>query len=83
MKLNDDLLKILARTYAKSTLINTAYKKKDISFKTDEEGNPVLLFIGKRTEDGHIRGQRYARTLKRESEGNIVKDHWEMKGKAT
>ena len=83
MKLNEDLLKILSKTYTKSTLINSSYKQKDISFKTDEDGNPILLFIGKRNEDGLIKGERYARTLKRNKDGIIYKDHWELKGKAT
>lgn len=82
MKLNEDLLKILGKTYAKSTLVNSLYKGKEIAFKTDEEGNPILLFIGKRTETGGIKGERYARTLKRDNEGNVFKDHWELKGKA-
>ena len=83
MKLNDELLKILSKTYTKSTLINSSYKQKDISFKTDAEGNPILLFIGKRLDDGNIKGERYARTLKYNKDGNILKDHWELKGKAT
>jgi len=83
MKLNEDLVKILSKRYTKSTLINSVYKRKDIIFKTDEEGNPVLLFIGKKSDDGTIKGERYARTLKRDKEGNIFKDHWELKGKAT
>lgn len=82
MKLNDDLVKILSKHYSKSTLVNSVYKGKDIAFKTDEEGNPILLFIGKKS-DGIIKGERYARTLKRDKDGNIFKDHWELKGKAT
>jgi hypothetical protein len=83
MKLNDDLLKLLSKTYERSTLISSVYKGKDISFKTDAEGNPVLLFIGKRNDDGSIKGERYARTLKRDKDGVVFKDHWELKGKAT
>ena len=83
MKFNEDLLKILSKAYEKSTLINTAYKGNDISFKTDAEGNAVLLFIGKRQPDGTIKGERYARTLKHDRENNVIKDHWELKGKAT
>jgi hypothetical protein len=82
MKLNDDLLKILSKTYSKSSLINSSYKNNDISFKTDPDGNPILFFIGKRREDGTIKGERYARTLKHDREGQIIKDHWELKGKA-
>ena len=82
MKLSEDLLKILSKNYEKSSLINSSFKRKDISFKTDSEGNPVLLFIGKRTDDGTIKGERYVRTLKRDKDGNIFKDHWELKGRS-
>jgi hypothetical protein len=34
-------------------------------------------------EQGKIKGERYARTLKYDREGNLIKDHWELKGKAT
>jgi hypothetical protein len=54
-----------------------------LSFRTDEDGNAILLFIGKKTEAGTIKGERYARTLKKDREGKIFKDHWELKGKAT
>ena len=83
MKHSDEMIKILSRTYAKSTLINSEFKGNAISFKTDEEGNAILLFIGKRTINGTIKGERYSRTLKRDRDGNIFKDHWELKGKAT
>lgn len=83
MKLSDDLQKKLGKLYEPSSLIEMKYKGYDLSFKTDEEGNAILLFIGKKTEQRTIKGQRYARTLKRDSEGKIFKDHWELKGKAT
>jgi hypothetical protein len=41
------------------------------------------LFVGKADEAGNIRGDRYARTLKYDREGKLIKDHWERKGKAT
>jgi len=34
-------------------------------------------------EDGSIKGERYVRTLKHDKEGKIIKDHWELKGKAS
>ena len=64
-------------------MIEMKYKGYDLSFKTDDEGNAILLFIGKKTEQGTIKGERYARTLKKDREGKIFKDHWELKGKAT
>jgi hypothetical protein len=41
------------------------------------------FLFGKLKEDGTIKGERYARTLKYDKEGKIIKDHWELKGKAT
>jgi len=83
MALGEDLQKKLAKKYEISTMVEMQYKGYDLSFKTDEDGNAILLFIGKKTERGTIKGERYARTLKKDREGKIFKDHWELKGKAT
>ena len=50
---------------------------------TNKDGNAIQLFMGKANEDGAIKGDRYARTLKYHREGHLIKDHWERKGKAT
>jgi hypothetical protein len=39
--------------------------------------------MGQRDEPGSIKGERYARRLKFDNSGNMIKDHWEHKGKAT
>jgi hypothetical protein len=83
MPLNDDLIKILRKTHEPSVLINMRFRGNDIAFKTDKDGNAVLLFIGILKEDGSIKGKRYVRTLKYDREGKIIKDHWELKGNAT
>ncbi len=83
MKLSDDLQKKLSKVYEPSAIIELTYKGYDLSFKTDEEGNATVLFMGKKTEKGTIKGERYARTLKKDREGKIFKDHWELKGKAS
>jgi len=83
MKLSEALQKTLSKTFEPSTMIEMEYKGNDIAFKTDEKGNPVLLFIGRKNEKGQIKGERYARTLKSDRNGGIIKDHWELKGKAT
>jgi len=83
MKLGEPILKILNKTYEPSSMINTTFKDYDLAFKTNEEGLPILLFMGKMTESGSIKGERYARTLKKDSQGNLIKDHWELKGKAS
>ena len=83
MKLSEDLQKKLSKVYEPSTMVEMKYKGYDLSFKTDEEGNAILLFIGKKTAQGTIKVERYARTLKKDREGKVFKDHWELKGKAT
>lgn len=82
MKLSEDFQKKLHKIYEPSSVINMKYRGNDIAVKTDEHGNAVLLFIGRMQEDGRIKGERYARTLKYDREGKIIKDHWELKGKA-
>lgn len=57
------------------------FKGYDIAFKTDDEGNPILLFIGKKNDQGLIKGQRYARRLLKDKSGTIIKDHWDDKGR--
>lgn len=83
MALNEDLQKKLSKKFEPGTSVEMTFRGNDLSFKTDDEGNAILLFIGKKTEQGTIKGERYARTLKKDREGKILKDHWELKGKAT
>ncbi len=83
MSLSEDLIKKLSGVYEPSATIYQRFKEKDIAFKTNEKGNAVLLFIGKRSEDGLVRGERFARRLAYDKEGKIIKDHWDNKGKAT
>jgi len=40
------------------------------------------LWDGK-NESGNIKGQRYTRILRVGRDGKTIKDHWELKGKAT
>ena len=83
MALSEDLQKKLSKKFEASSMVEMKYKGYDLSFKTDEEGNPILLFLGKKTDQGTIKGERYSRTLKKDREGKIFKDHWDLKGKAT
>ncbi|MEN5085929.1 hypothetical protein ABE426_05625 [Sphingobacterium faecium] len=83
MSLKEPILKILAKQYAQSSMIEQKFGRYDLLFKTDEEGRPILLFIGTKASSGNIIGERYARRLKIDDEGNTIKDHWELKGKAT
>lgn len=81
MALGPDLLKMMSKKYEPSRFFERRFKRYDIAFKTDEEGNPVLLFVGKKNEQGTIKGQRYARRLVKDDAGTIIKDHWDDKGK--
>lgn len=83
MASGEDLQKKLSKKFEPSSMVEMKYKGYDISFKTDEEGNAIVLFIGKKTEQGTIKGERYSRRLKKDNNGNMLKDHWELKGKAT
>ena len=82
MSLGADLQLKLSRRYEPSSLVHFHFRGKDVAVQTDAEGNPMVAFIGKRDEAGRIRGQRYSRTLKADASGRVVKDHWDLKGKA-
>ncbi len=81
MKIGNKLLKKLQKTYTPSTLIDFTFERYDAAMKTDEAGQPVLLFIGKRDENGKIRGHRFVRTLIRGEGNEVIKDHWDNHGK--
>jgi hypothetical protein len=59
-----------------------------LSFKrsvvqADENGDAFRAFIGKANKQGLIKGDRFSRTIKKDRQGNIIKDYWERKGKAS
>ena len=83
MALSENLRSKLKKIYAPSSLVNIKYKGNDVAFKTDADGNPVVLFIGRRDAAGIVKGERYVRTLKRDNSGKVFKDHWDLKGKAS
>jgi hypothetical protein len=83
MELREPILKIINKIYEPSALIDLTFKRYDLSIKTDEKGRAILLFMGQRKDNGLIAGERYARRLKENVDGNIIKDHWEHKGKST
>lgn len=81
MKIGDRLLKKVSKKYEPSTLVRFTFERYDVAVKTDEEGNPILLFIGKANEQGTIKGDQFARKLVKNTAGVVVKDHWDYKGK--
>jgi hypothetical protein len=84
MPINNQLEAKLAKTYEPSARIDDTFRGNDITIISNEHGEAVTLFIGKRREDGAISGERYVRRIKKRSEsGAIEKSHWEGKGKVT
>lgn len=83
MPLSDDLLKKLAQKFEPQSNVSMRFKGYDLVIITDKDGNAVQLFMGKANGEGTIKGDRYARTLKHDKEGHLIKDHWERKGRAT
>ena len=80
-KIGEPLLKKLSKLYEPSAMVHQKFKSYDLAFKTDEEGNPVLLFIGKADREGNIKGDQYTRRLLKDKTGNVIKDHWDYKGR--
>lgn len=83
MKLGPELIKLLSQIYSPDSMVSMKFKGLDIAFKTNAEGQAILLFLGRADNTGNIKGSRYVRTLKKDEEDKILKDHWELKGKAT
>ncbi len=80
MELQEPIRKILNKKYQPSSLIVTRYERYDIAIKTDRDGDPMVLLMGRKDEKGHVRGERFTRRLKQTVDGNIIKDRWEHKG---
>lgn len=80
MDLGEQLLKILNKRYAPTSLIETRCQQYDVAFKTDREGLPMVAFIGRKNDKGMLLGERFARRLCQLVNGTIVKKNWENKG---
>jgi len=80
MKIGDKLMKVLNKKYEPSNSFTSRFERYDIAIKTDDEGNPILLFIGNANSDGMIKGNRFSRVLIKDKSGKIIKDHWDHKG---
>jgi len=59
MALTEGLIKKLRQQYQPHSTIELSFRGKDISIITDKEGNAMQLFIGKRKENGMVKGERY------------------------
>jgi hypothetical protein len=83
MALSESLIKKLSAKFPPGEMADLKFRGMDLTIKADEQGHAILLFIGKRMDDGHIKGERYARRLLFDKEGKVIKDHWENKGKSS
>jgi len=81
MKIGPEIMKLLAKSYAANEMIKQRFGRYDLAFKTDEGGRPMMLFIGKADAAGKIKGERFTRRLLTDETGNVIKDHWDNKGK--
>lgn len=75
------LEKKLSKIFEPSSNIDLSFKGNDLTILTNEQGEAVTLFIGKRKNNGNISGERYARRLVKDENGKIIKSHWDNKGK--
>jgi len=82
MELQEPVLKILRKKYQPSSCIETHCSQYDMAFKTDRDGDAIVLLLGRKDEKGQIRGERFTRRLRQLLNGRIVKEKWEHKGKA-
>lgn len=81
--LKETILKVLDKQYAPGSMVEVRFGRYDLVFKTDEQGRPILLFMGQKDDNGRIKGERYARRLITDAAGKVLKDHWDHKGRAT
>lgn len=73
----------LAKKYEPHAKINDVFHGNDITFLTNELGEAITLYIGKRKDNGFIEGEYYYRTLQKNAEGKIVRSHWDRQGKVS
>lgn len=70
----------LNKKFRPQTRYDASFRGNDITYFTNELGEPVTLFIGERQENGNIKGDYYTRSITREGE-KVIKSHWDNKGK--
>jgi len=71
----------LNKKFRPQTRYDATFRGNDITYYTNELGEPVTLFIGERQKDGNIKGEYYTRTIKHGEGEKVIKSHWDNKGK--
>ncbi len=83
MPLKPALLKKLAGTFPSNTMVPLHFHGLDAFIRIGPDGLAWQLFLGKLDTSGRIRGERYVRTYKLDPDGRVIKDHWDLKGRAS
>ncbi len=83
MPIQPDLETRLGKPFPPDSRVEDSFRGKDLTILTNDKGEAVTLFIGKRNIDGSIKGERYVRRIIRNDDDSILKSHWDCKGKVT
>jgi hypothetical protein len=73
----------LNKLYPPSSRIDDQFRGIDITFITNERGEVMHLYIGRRMSGGDISGEHYVRQVKQRENNAISKSHWDNKGKVS
>jgi len=76
MGLKEPILKILRKKYDCVSLIACSCNQYELSFKTDESGDPLQAFLERKTSKGNVKGQGYIRCMIHDASGRLNKDYW-------
>lgn len=71
----------LAKKYAANATFHERFGNQDITYLTDDQGQVVQLYLGKRKDDGNIKGERFSRRIVKDASGKILRTHWDRMGK--
>jgi hypothetical protein len=74
---------ILNKTHQPSSRMDGTFRGKDMTFITNENGEPITLFLGKRKPNGDIAGEMFSRRIKKVENGLIKESHWDNQGKVS
>lgn len=81
--LGKSLETIMNKKHQPSSRLDGTFRGKDMTFITNEYGEPIILYLGKRKANGDIAGEKYSRRIKSRENGNIKESHWDNQGRVT